>query len=57
MFAAEPPEQQHVEENVQMIAGVVQEGVGEQPPDLAVKDHLIDVQQQGVGERLGAALR
>ena len=41
---------QHVEEDVEDVGRVVQEGVGEQPPDFAVKEDLIDVEEQGVGE-------
>src|SRR5207249_6229371 len=47
--AAEPPQEQHVEDQVPGGAGVVQEGVGQQAPDLAVQ-HLVDVEDEGVGE-------
>jgi hypothetical protein len=50
-LAAEPPQEEHVEEDVPDRSSVVQEGVSEQPPDLPVQN-LVHVQEQGVGERL-----
>src|SRR4029079_1297574 len=50
--AAEPPQGQHIEQDVPDGEGGVQEAVGEQPPDFAVQDP-IDIEVQSVGERPG----
>src|SRR5689334_20001622 len=47
---AEPPQKQHVKNDVKEVAGTVKEGVGKEPPNFSMKDGgRLEVQE--IGER------
>ena len=52
-FASEPPEKQHVENDVHrqtLLGRLMQKGVGQHPPDLAVADQ-IGIETQAIRDR------